>query len=476
MGQRAILDSMTTLPKEAAARVSRVFARAELGDPRRVRRAVGLAQALARNPERSLPQIWSTSAELEAGYRFLRSARTGFQELMDAVQQSAREAALECGRVLVLHDTTDVTCQSAEPDEVGFLATGKAGFYVHHALAVSGDGSNCPLGILWSQVWGRAQRSRGRSRNLSGPELAKQKERESDRWLEGVTEAALWSEGCEEVVHVMDREADSFRVFEHMQGLGADFVVRMRHDRRVSDGRLSEALVHAPVKLTREVSLSARRGKTTPRSTHKSRSGRSTKLLVRSARVQLQPPHHMRDSEPVTVNVVHAYEEEAPDPESAVSWVLATSLPVSSRADLERVLDIYRARWLIEEFHRALKTGCMFEKRQLESFESITTLLAISYPVACELLWLRSRARDEDLPASDVMRPSMLQCLRIHPKARPLSPSPTAHEALLVVAGLGGHQKHNGPPGWQSLAVGYRDLLAFERGFLAAAEHFAAAR
>jgi hypothetical protein len=166
--------------------------------------------------------------------------------------------------------------------------------------------------------------------------------------------------------------------------------------------------------------------------------------------------------------VVQVLEENPENGDEPVAWVIATSLPIHTRAQVERVIDIYRARWVIEEFHKALKTGCMFEKRQLESFESITTLLALCYPIACELLRVRSRARQTGIPASDVLRKSLLDCLRAHPNHRPLTDTPTAEEALAVIAGLGGHIKHNGPPGWQTLAAGYMELLAFERGWLAA--------
>lgn len=458
-----------SLGEKAVQRVGEVFRRADLGDPRLVRRAVGLAEALAQAPKLSLPQVWKTSAELEAAYRFLRNPRTDFEALMEPVQLAAREQALAARRVLVLHDTTDISCPAAEPEEVGFLQTGKAGFFVHHALCVSADESRLPLGILWSQLWGRPQRSRGHSRKLSGPELAKFAERESDRWLEGVTEAELWAAGCEQVVHVMDREADAYRMFEHMEQLGADFVIRLRHDRRLEDGYLAEELACAPVKLHREVPLSAREGKTMPKHTYEGRAARKAELLVRCANIELQPPRHMRgEADPVRMNVVQIVEENPPRGAEAVAWVLATSLPVQTKAQLERVIDFYRARWMIEEFHKALKTGCMFEKRHLESFESITSLLALSYPVACELLRVRARARTKGIPASDVFRSSLLDCLRAHPKARRLSQNPSADEVLAAIAGLGGHQKHNGPPGWQTLAAGYAHLLAFESGWVAA--------
>lgn len=420
-------------------------------------------------PRESLPTIWESSAELEAAYRFLRNPRTEFAALMEPVQQSAREMALEEGRVLVLHDTTDVTCPAAEPDEVGFLPTSKAGFYVHHALCVSAASPTKPMGMLWSHVYGRAQRSQGRSRRaLCGPELAKLEDRESDRWLEGASEAHVWTLGCTEVVHVMDREADSFRVFEHMSELGANFVIRVRHDRITEDGPLSEVLSAAPVRLRREVELSPRKGKRMPRYTHEARRARTAELVVRCASVEIEPPRYLADSPPVRVNVLQVLEENPPEGEKPVAWVLATTLPIKTRADIERIIDIYRARWGVEEMHKALKTGCMLEKRQLESFESITTLLALSYPVACELLRLRARTRTEDVPATALFRPSLIACLRAHPSARRLSSAPTGRQVLEVIAGLGGHQKANGPPGWKTLATGYTKILAFEAGWLAA--------
>jgi Transposase DNA-binding/Transposase DDE domain len=455
------------LSDKSVHRVGEIFSRADLGDARLVRRASGLAEALALAPNLSLPKVWASPAELEAGYSFLRKPRAGFSELMQATQQNTRELALTERRVLALHDTTDVTCPAARADEVGFLQTGKAGFYVHHTLCV-GAASMIPLGVVWSELWGRPQRTQGRARSRAGSEFAKLEVRESDRWLEGVAEAQLWLEGCEQVVHVMDREADSYRLFQHMLALEADFVVRLRHDRRVEDGHLADVLAQAPSKLLRTVHVSARPGKSMPRHTHKAREAREAELVVRCSKATFQPPNYMRDAEPVELNVVQILEEKPPLGEEPISWVLVTTLPIHTREQLEQVIDIYRARWLIEEFHKALKTGCMLEKRQLESFESITTLLALCYPVASELLRVRTRSRQPGLSAADALRPSVLACLRAHPRALHLPEHPSAQEALASIARLGGHLKHNGPPGWQTLAAGYMELLAFERGWLAA--------
>lgn len=456
------------LSEKAISRVGEIFERADLGDARLVRRAVGLSQALAEAPDLSLPNIWATAAELQAGYDFLRSPRTDFTDLMESVQLFAREQALAEQSVLVLHDTTDIGCPAAEPEEVGFLPTGKAGFFVHHALCVSAKDRR-PLGVVWSQLWGRPSRA-VRKQKLSSHQLSQLEERESDRWLEGVTEAHLWTQGCEQVVHVMDREGDSFRLFQHMQALGADFVVRLRNERALDEGKLlSDVLSDAPVKLTRVVPLGAKAAKAIPRLMYKGRAAREAELTVRSAKVALKVPQWLgKKTEPVEVNVVQVLEEKPPEGCAPIAWVLATTLPIRTKAQVQYVVDIYRARWTIEEFHKALKTGCMVEKRRLESFQSITTLLALCYPVACELLRVRSRARQTGVAATDVFNDVQIDCLRAHPKARKFSAQPTAQEVLEVIAALGGHQKHNGPPGWETLAAGYMKLLEFERGWRAA--------
>lgn len=454
------------LGHKAIERVSKVFERVCLNDKRLERRAASLAEALAIKPNVSLPQAWPTLAEREAGYWFLRNPRTEFSALMAATQQTTHEMAVKTDCVLVLHDTTDISCPAAEPEEVGFLPTGKAGFFVHHSLCILPN--RTPLGMVWADAWGRPERSKGRKHRGTGAALAKLEERESDRWLEGISEAHLWTEGCKQVVHVLDSEGDAFRVFDHLQALNADFVIRLRHDRRIEDGHLCSELADAPVKMRRSIEVSARKPKRTPNTAHSGRAQRKADVSIRCGRVSIQPPRYLNDANEIELNVVQVLEENPPPGVEPVAWVIATSLPTNKGADVERVIDIYRARWVIEELHKALKTGCMIEKRQLESFESITTLLALSYPIACELLRLRSRARQPGLPASEVMRPTLIACLRAHPSARPLSAHPTAEETLGVIAALGGHIKWNGPPGWQTLAAGYIEIQAFERGWLAA--------
>ena len=181
-------------------------------------------------------------------------------------------------------------------------------------------------------------------------------------------------------------------------------------------------------------------------------------------------PHGLPKSLPaeLTLNVVHVEEVDVPAGETPVSWVLLTNEAATTKEEIERVVDIYRARWVIEDFFMALKTGCAFETRQLESAQTLLNLLAILIPIAWRLLLLRNLARDEpDAPATEVLPPRQLAVLQAA-LTKKMPASPTARDVFLAIAALGGHIKNNGNPGWRVLARGYERLLTLEDGWIIA--------
>ena len=164
------------------------------------------------------------------------------------------------------------------------------------------------------------------------------------------------------------------------------------------------------------------------------------------------------------MNLVHVIERNPPEGDEPVEWVLLTSLPIHSKRNVDFIVDCYRARWVIEEFFKALKTGCSLEKRQLETVHSVANLIAVSLPIAWLLLRLRHLSRDEpERPAGTLLSPLMLECLRIllaENKRKPLSARPTCRELTWGIAGLGGHITNNGEPGLIVLGRGLAQLLA----------------
>jgi hypothetical protein len=80
--------------------------------------------------------------------------------------------------------------------------------------------------------------------------------------------------------------------------------------------------------------------------------------------------------------LVHVFEKRPSAGEPAVEWLLLVGLPVDTPDAIAYVVAYYRDRWTIEEFFKALKTGCQYERRQLESAKALLNALTIFAPVA----------------------------------------------------------------------------------------------
>jgi len=429
---------------------------------------------LARSPRESLPSAMVTAAELEGAYRFFNNDDVSFAELLDAHASAVAERAAGRDLVLAIHDTTTCSFPRAEAEAIGYLPTGKAGFLLHLCLLVDTGDWRRPLGIVYGEPIRRSRRTR-RPRKASGIETARWKNKESERWLRGVEASERKLAGKAAVIHVADRESDQYALLGSMVGANQRFVIRARHDRCVTDaeGRalhIREMVERLEPALEREVPLTRRLAESAPvaRRNHPPREGRIAKLQIASTTAELVGPRYV-DGAPTstTINVVYVSEIDAPNGQEPVDWLLYTSEPIETPAQIVAVVDYYRCRWLIEELNKALKTGCVVQERQLESYEALLNMLAMSLPIAVELLALRSIARSApERPATDFLSPGQLRALR-HLSHRPVPEHATVKDVLWCIAGIGGHIKNNGPPGWQVLQRGMGAFLAFAAGWCA---------
>jgi hypothetical protein len=472
--------------------VEREYAGVRLGDARLDRRLGLLTRRLAPAPDKSLPQAMQGDAELEAAYRFLSNRQVGWREVLapHVAQSLVRlQQAAGPGRTLVAaHDTTELHFRG-EPGArtgLGVLAHGHRGFLAHVALgavlaapAEGGEDARArPQGVLGLVPLVRrpqGKRTQGERKRQSA--LRPEGRRESQRWdaLVARTAAQAQQAGLT-LVHVMDREADNYRLLCDLSAQGHAFVIRARFDRLLDSGaRTSEALGQAPTRLVRSVQLGARKGRWTNGKRVPARASRLAQLEVRSTRLTLQATAYAQRDEDVparlTLHAVEVFEPQPPEGEEPVRWVLLTSLPIDTPEALAHVVDCYRARWGVEELFKALKTGCALEKRQLGSLRALLNALCLLLPIAWRLLALRTLAEETpDAPASDVLDADEVAVLRhlAHARRHALAATPTCEAALWALAALGGHLKRNGPPGWQTLARGYETLTAALAGYRAA--------
>lgn len=438
-----------------------------MADKRHARRVVAVARRALAAPRASFPRMMRNDSELEGAYRLLSNPNVSPGSILEAHYAATAERALASpAPTIIVQDSSDCCFGGeAERDGVGRVSNSGKGLSIHAALALAPDGT--PHGLLDLATDTRLH------------DVPQQKRR---RWAHWMRESAKWRRTTErvmrrmgnasQVVHVMDREADDYLLFEDMVETERVFVIRVRHNRRVVDEEhhlLREAIEQVDMTLEREVPLSRRSDlnrRIGAKKAHPARESRKARLAIGARTVTIPCDHKIRDlvgRTELTLNVVRVWEPDPPAGQPAVEWLLITNLPIGSPAQLEAVVDVYRLRWTIEEFFKALKTGCSFEQRQLESRHALENALAILAPIACRMLLLRTLARTSpQAPATEVLTPTQLVVLRAIAARFKLPRKPTARHALLAVAGLGGFLKRNGEPGWQTIGLGFEQLLQAE--------------
>jgi hypothetical protein len=351
----------------------------------------------------------------------------------------------------------------------------------HVALTVSAEGKRRPLGVIGIETLTHVEKVEGETIGRTATRTSPA--RESQRWRRLYRQTKGRLANCDSVLHVMDREGDFYEMLAEMVRDGSRFVVRNLHDRLLAPEvgkpaeKLREAAAEAEVLVRREVSLSSRRAPPMPKAakTHPGRASRMAKLAIGATRICVSRPKFADRGLPATIelNVVVVREENAPQGAAPIDWVLLTTEPVGTVEQLEAVVDAYRTRWVIEEFFKALKTGCGLETRQLESSRTILNALGFLLPMAWDLLCIRTLAEsDPTAPATELLAPERMLAFRAiyrQELGRKLPPRLSASRLILAIAELGGYLKNNGRrPGWQVLARGFYDFLQQERGWLIA--------
>lgn len=430
------------------------FGACKLGDLRRTRRAVKLAAQAAADPSASTPRQTRAWKDCKAAYRLLSEDDVTFQAL--TAPHYARTRRCAPGHWLLLGDTTEAEFGVHREIE-GLGPTGDGGgrgFFLHSSLMVRAESAEL-AGLAGQEIFYRRPRDKHESRYDRV-----QRQRESEVWgrvIDSVgppPEDARWT-------HLFDRGADNFEVYCHCLLQRVDWVVRAAQLKRrilTADGesaQLGDYLATLPVAGTYELSVSGQHG----------RRARKAKLSVRHGLVLMPAPQHCSPwlkqlgIATIAMWVVEVREVSPPKDQAPLHWVLYTSHAVNSYADAWRVIEYYERRWLIEEYHKALKTGCRVEQRQYETGKRLEAMLGVMAIVAVRLLQLRAAARSEPTrQARELVPAAWLETLRI---MCPRLPSePTARDFYRQLASLGGflNRKHDGDPGWQTLWHGFAKL------------------
>jgi hypothetical protein len=459
--------------------IEREFADAPLADKRLARRLVTIAAKVSTDPAASFPQIARSDSELEGIYRFLNNHRVAADGILEPHFRATLSRMEGMKRVAVAHDSTQLPFRNGVAECLGYLpGPGQRGIMGHFALAV--DERGVPLGVLGMEALmppPPKPRKRGKKHRLYSRISLHRLAARWGRLVETVRDRVANQAA---LIHLMDREADIFELMNDIRLAGESFVIRLRHRDRLARAPGDEGPIWRPVDevaktgrfvCKREVPL-ARRAHSkdqTYKRRYAERDRRTAKLRVEALPVLFKRPgvmrfwHHLPAELPV--NIVRVWEPSAPLGEEPVEWLLITNEPIDTVTQVEAVIDWYRRRWKIEEYFKALKTGCAFERRQLQSRAGLVNTLALLAPIAWQLLTLRDQSRAAPkAPARTVLSQQQIRVLHGISK-RPLPPKPSVEQALLAIAAQGGHLKRNGPPGWQTLGRGLEKLWWAEIGY-----------
>jgi hypothetical protein len=439
------------------------FGFAQLGDQRRNQRLVNIAEHLAASPGGTLPQAFPDWAELKAAYRFFGQRGVSFERVLAPHLERTRQACCQPGEYLLIEDTTLLDYSShPHTEELGLIGDGGRGFELHSALAVRIEAwtlEQRPEGTVVGLFDQKCRSPRHapvgetRQERLSRP-------RKSQTWAAGIKTAGR-PPAVSRWIYVADRESDFYEPLQICQQHGVELVIRACQDRRLADqaGRLKEALAQAPVLGQTTVAVRGRG----------SQAARQAVVAMRSVRVDLDGPWRpggwqapLRDIGAVEVIEIHPAEGV----KEPLHWILLTSLPCITWSQAQRVVGCYTARWWIEEYHKALKSGTGVEQSQLTQAGRLEPLIAVLAVVAVRLLSTKmlARSRPDSFEAAANFGSEMLALLVN--KLGPPKDGWTNRNLIRSLARLGGFigRKQDGEPGWQTIWRGWQRLMWMYEG------------
>jgi hypothetical protein len=444
----------------------------DLGDVRLNQRGARLLATLGERPNLSIPAACEGRAEMTAAYRFFDNDKVGFANVLQPHLEQTRRRLAAQPVALLVQDTSevDVTRPKQAVEGVGELDGSRRGFLLHVLEAFLPDGT--PLGTAAAEVLNRTE---GVSHATAAEKHRRRhqtpiEDKESMRWLTGLRQARDLAQQAPDTqcVYVADSEADIYELFAEPQGeRPLDWLIRACQDRALQGERgahLRAQVLATPVLYEVELKVREREAKTAAedRQRRQSRVARTAALEVRALRVQLRPPSRPdRQLPPVWVNVVLVHEPHPPVGETAIEWILLTTLPIDTPEQVRTVVADYCVRWGIELLFRTLKSGCRIQERFFEHIDRLEPCVGLYLIVAWRVLFVCHLGRNcPDLDCEAIFEPSEWKAVWVKVKGQqPPQKPPRLAEMVHLIASLGGYvERPQSEPGTQTLWIGLQRM------------------
>jgi len=460
-----MLEDKTMFNSDVQSWSESTFGGCALGDARRTKRLVKMAASLARSIGQSVVKSIDDESQVEGAYRLLRNTQVLSEDIAEGGFSATATLVKGQGTLLALEDSTSLNFHHGVAEELGYIgppSQKKKGIQVHSVLLLNA-GSKETLGLIEQSRWLRqvsalANKSQ-RARQAYADKESFKWQRSSERMAERLGDT------LQETISVCDRESDIYEYMQYKVSAGQRFVVRTHYNRKLGDSehKLFDMVRDLEGAGTYQAKIEQKGGRTARTAT--------MELAYAPVRV-LAPDRKRKEFTAIELTVVTCREISAST--EPVEWILLTTESVNSAEDARRIVSYYEARWKIEEFHKAWKSGgTQIEKSRLQSAGNLERMAVILAFIAVRLLQLREVVHlDKTLISKDcshILTPVQWRLLyrKQKKKAYRRKTVPTIEWAYYALARLGGWKdsKRTGRVGWNALWEGWFKLDMLVEGY-----------
>ncbi len=463
--------------KDSESWIAEEFSSSDFGDERLNARFLKIAKNCANNPQAPLNQACDGWGDTKACYRFFDNEKVSSDGILKSHFENTVKRAQQYPFVLVVQDTTSFDySRQQKTKNLGNIGGQDAvkfrthGLMMHASYALSPEG--LPLGLIsefhWSRSWEKIKSDHYNDRLYSS------EEKETYKWIAALEQSISLLSGKVPMISIADRECDIIDFYLAVKDTDSHFIVRAHHDRNIGDryeftklfdlvkgkapldGKLSIQIPIKPIK---------NEDKRKRSSYHESAVFREAEAEIRCANVVISPSRKVGQilQEKVALTIIEVREKNPPENCKDLHWFLLTSLNVSTFEDAALIAKFYSLRWKIETFFKTLKSGCQIEKCRLGDGDKLKKYISLYSIIAwrIHLLTLFGRTYPDE-PCSIVLTSLEWKTLykKINSSTEVPSVCPSANEAIIWIARLGGYlnRSGDGPPGITAIWRGWTRL------------------
>ena len=422
------------------------------GDKRLNDRATLIGEGFLKNPFVSPPKMMKSFKATKAFYRFMDSDKVSHEKLISTHVKKSQDNLSKHKIILAIQDSTTISLNRNYKIEglytVGGRKNNKAeGIIVHNTISVIPyEGYGIIDGLLHQII---------------------HKRKPKDKRNQDNNDSVLWTKSIESidekpsdttVIDVMDRGGDILEVMNCSLKQNHEFIIRAKHNRCLNGKRgdhLFDLAKRLPVAGQTFLDVQGNKG----------RKKRTAKLNVSFSKITLPLTENKKNINPINCSIIRVFETDCPDDQEPLEWFILTSLDVRTFDDVLEIVKYYSFRWIIEEYHKCMKTGFRLEKTQLKKLQRIENLLGFIAVSSVKLLQLRDIVtHNSEADAKEYVEKEDINIVRAYYKVR--EKEMTIDKFLRFIAQMGGflNRKSDGRPGWQTLWEGWKFFVGLKAG------------